>query len=299
MMLRLGAATLTCLKSLQVKLSLPPIPVPVNALVDSGSSDCFIDFALISKYHLLCWKINPCPLALIDGTINHLVNHVMSLPIRLPCLYSFQIEFFVTKLEGTYPIVLGHNWSTQYNPLIDWRKGTIEFNPSEPMDQSTSSRPDLEPQNLPLAISLLSEKSPVHSAPGSCANSLSIWHLVENYPSEDWPSNNQTTPNKPQTSLVNTATFMSTCKSKGAISFQITSLPTVVTSLATQTGEADPEIPGVQGRLQHTKGQITPRTSTLWLSYTDRSRQDTSPRPYILPISTGTENPARVLGRKH
>jgi len=34
------------------------------------------------------------------------------------------------------------------------------------------------------------------------------------------------------------------CKTKGAISFQITSLPTVVTSLTTQTEEATPEIPG-------------------------------------------------------
>jgi len=133
-MLYLGAATLTCLKSLQVELSLSPIPVPVNALVDSGSFNCFIDFALVSKYHLPCQKINLRPLALIDGTINHLVNHVVSLPIRLPCSYSCQIEFFVTKLEGTYPIVLGHNWLTQPNPLIDWRKGTMEFNPPEPMN---------------------------------------------------------------------------------------------------------------------------------------------------------------------
>jgi len=93
-----------------------------------------MDFALISKYHLPYQKINPCPLALIDGTINYLVNHVVSLPIRLPCLYSCQIEFFVTKLEGTYPIVLGYNWLTQHNPLINWRKRTMEFNPPEPMD---------------------------------------------------------------------------------------------------------------------------------------------------------------------
>ena len=211
---------------------------------------------------------------MIDGTINHLVNHVMSLPIRLPCLYSFQIEFFVTKLEGTYPIVLGHNWLTQHNPLIDWRKGTIEFNPPEPMDQPTSSRPDLEPQNLPLATSSLSENSPVHSAPGSCANSLSIRHLVENYPSEDQPSNDQTTPNKPQTSLVNAATFMSTWKSKGAISFQITSLPTVVTGLAAQTGEADPEIPGLPKEYQEYRDIFSTQKAKLLLKH----------RPYDLAI---------------
>jgi len=109
MVLHLGTATITCLKSLQVELLLPSIPVPVTALVDSEWSDCFVDSVLVSKYHLPCRKINPLPLTLIDGTINHLVNHVMSLPIRFSCIYPCQIEFFVTKLEGTYPIVLEHN----------------------------------------------------------------------------------------------------------------------------------------------------------------------------------------------
>jgi len=65
-------------------------------------------------------------------TINYLVNHVVSLPIIFPCSYSCQIEFFMTKLEGTYPIVLEYNWLTQHNPLVDQRKGTLEFNAPEP-----------------------------------------------------------------------------------------------------------------------------------------------------------------------
>ena len=43
---------------------------------------------------------------------------------------------------------------------------------------------------------------------------------------------------------------MSACKSKRAISFQITSLFTVVTSLTTQTEEADLEIPGLPKEYQ-------------------------------------------------
>ena len=43
---------------------------------------------------------------------------------------------------------------------------------------------------------------------------------------------------------------MSACKSKGAISFQITSLSTIVTSLTTQTEEADLEIPGLPKEYQ-------------------------------------------------
>ena len=38
---------------------------------------------------------------------------------------------------------------------------------------------------------------------------------------------------------------MNACKTKGVISFQITSLHMVVTGLAAQTGEATPEIPGL------------------------------------------------------
>ena len=163
--LHLGAATITYLKSLQVKLSLPSIPAPVIALVDSGSSDCFVNSVLVSKYHLLCQKINPLLLTLIDRTINYLVNHVVSLPIRFPCSYSCQIEFFVTKLEGTYPIVLGHNWLTQHNPLVDWRKGTLEFNALEPADQPISPQYDLEPQNPPLEIPPSSENSPIYPIP--------------------------------------------------------------------------------------------------------------------------------------
>ena len=42
---------------------------------------------------------------------------------------------------------------------------------------------------------------------------------------------------------MNAAAFKNACKTKGAISFQITSLPTVITGLTAQIGEATPEIP--------------------------------------------------------
>ena len=148
------------------------------------------------------------------------------------------------------------------------RNGGVPLhNPPEPIDQPTSSQLDLEPQNLPLATSLLSENSPVYSAPGLCANSSSIWHPVENYPSKDRPLNDQTTPNKPQTSLVNAAAFMSTCKSKRAISFQITSLSTVVTGLAAQTGKADPEIPGLLKEYQEYRDVFSTQKAQLLLEH--------------------------------
>jgi len=90
-------------------LSFLLFPVPVNALVDLGSPDCFVNSVFISKYCLPFRKIDPLPLVLIDRTINHLVNYVISLPIKFPCSYSCQTEFFVIKLESSYSIMLGYN----------------------------------------------------------------------------------------------------------------------------------------------------------------------------------------------
>jgi len=56
---------------------------------------------------------------------------------------------------------------------------------------------------------------------------------------------NQTISTRPWISLVNTAAFRSTCKSKGAISFQITLHPKIVTGLAAWAVEIVPEIPGL------------------------------------------------------
>ena len=144
-MLYLGTVTLNGLNSLLVILSSLLFPVSINALVDSGSSDCFVDFIFVSRYCLPTWKIDPLLLTLIDRTINHLMNHIVSLPIKFPCSYSCQTEFFVTQLEGSYPILLGHNWLTQNNLLINWKEGTIAFSKADPEDWLISSQPNSKP----------------------------------------------------------------------------------------------------------------------------------------------------------
>jgi len=85
-------------------------------------------------------KIELRPLTLIDGSTNHHVRFVLPLQIDLVCSYSCRIKCYVTKLEDTYPIVLGHNWLAQHNPIINWEKGTLLISCQK---ESTTTPPDI------------------------------------------------------------------------------------------------------------------------------------------------------------
>ena len=60
--------------------------------------------------------------------------------------------FYVTPLEASCIAVLGHNWLTHYNPLIDWVLGSIKFRSLLQTDSLTS------PETV--AMALLSSDPP-------------------------------------------------------------------------------------------------------------------------------------------
>ena len=78
-------------------------------------------------------------------------------------------------------IVLGHNWLTHHNPLIDWVLGSITFQTSEQMDLTTS--PTVDTQSIP------AETPPKLQAP--------------------------------PIALINAAAFKWACKMEGSVTFQL------------------------------------------------------------------------------
>ena len=102
-------------------------PGSVRALVNLGSSDSFIDLFFV-VYHKLSTKlVSPLPLSLIDSTVSNFVKEIVTLPIKLACGSSFELNFFVMPLAGGYPIVLGYSWLQLTNPTIDWVKNTLRI----------------------------------------------------------------------------------------------------------------------------------------------------------------------------
>ena len=77
----MGAVTFSKTRSLIVDLCSSLVQRIFKGLVDSGSSDCFLDSKFVISNKLRTREIDPLPLTLIDGTVNYYINQVVSLPI--------------------------------------------------------------------------------------------------------------------------------------------------------------------------------------------------------------------------
>jgi hypothetical protein len=88
------------------------------------------------------------------------ITKAVDLPVTFPSGEILSCTFYVTPLDPKCAIVLGHNWLTHINPVIDWVTSSITFH--------TLPIPNLSPEtHLTAAVPLGQLPMPVPPNPAT------------------------------------------------------------------------------------------------------------------------------------
>ena len=150
-----------------------------------------MDTEFVKFHDLPLVSVSPIELKLFDGTTNSVITQSLELPVLFSTGESMTISFYVTPLDSSCSVVLGFDWLTRYNPLIDWVLSSITFRPQL-----------LDPSYPTLTSSARAAKLPSQTPSVSTENTK--------------PSGSV-----PQVSLISAAAFARACKLPGAQSFRL------------------------------------------------------------------------------
>ena len=84
-----------------------------KALVDSGSTHCFVDPRFIATHNLITYSVPPIQLKLFNGTNNHIITQAIDIPLQISPRHVTLFTFYVTPLNSLCSVVLGYNWPLQ------------------------------------------------------------------------------------------------------------------------------------------------------------------------------------------
>ena len=205
---------------LSVTSSLLLDSVVFKALVDSGSSHCFVDPQFISTHHLITYSVPPIRLRLFDGTSNHTITQAIEIPLQIFPGHVTPFTFYVTPLDSSCSVVLGYNWLTRYNPLIDWVLSSITFPATSKENPVSDSTPSL--------CATVSEEMDPQT-------------FSEHSDSDIWENTTPNTTPKIDIALVNAAAYLRACSLPGSQAFCLHLVDRNSSARASSNSDSSPE----------------------------------------------------------
>jgi Retroviral aspartyl protease len=108
-------------------ISLHFLNLSFSCMIDCGSSHCFIDSHYAKVNHFLIVSVPQIRLHLIDGSSLSHITCATNISVHFPCRTTHRVRFLITKLDTKFPAVLGLDWLTLHNLLINWADSSVTF----------------------------------------------------------------------------------------------------------------------------------------------------------------------------
>jgi len=128
--------------SLSLPLICEQFDLSFLSFLDSGFTYSFIDEGYVVEHNLPSIPTHIL-LCLIDRSMHPPSTSTLTLTIQFPCGTTHSIRYLVTQLDSNFPAILGLDWLTQHNLLIDWVDQSVTFHVCP--DSTLTSIPAMAP----------------------------------------------------------------------------------------------------------------------------------------------------------